>query len=131
MCFDRVGGPIHISVRRTAVEYPSQLPALPWDGQTIQRSSTKHAEREEIRADVFRTTPEDNMLSMSQDDRRFMQIMNAGTRKNHGGNWEIPLPFRTPNTTMPNNHPLAVNRLSGLLCTFKRKAKTKEDYFQL
>ena len=29
MCLDRVGGPIHISVRLTAVEYPSQLSALP------------------------------------------------------------------------------------------------------
>ena len=145
MCLDRVGRPIHISVCCTAVEYPSQLSALPWDSQTIQRSSTKHevvpcpnqfkvkekyAEREEIGADVFRTTPEDNMLSMSQDDRRFMQIMNAGTRKNHRGNWEIPLPFRTPNIAMPNNRPLAVNRLNGLLRTFKRKPKMKEDYFQ-
>ena len=42
MCLDRVGGPIHISVRRTVVEYPSQLSALPWDSQTIQRSSIKH-----------------------------------------------------------------------------------------
>ena len=67
---------------------------------------------------------------MSQDDRHFMQIMNADTCKNHGGNWEMPLPFRTPNITMPNNRPLAVNRLNGLLRTFKRKPKMKEDYFQ-
>ena len=59
-----------------------------------------------------------------------MQIMDAGTRKNHRGNWEIPLPFRTPNIAMPNNRPLAVNRLNGLLRTFKRKPKMKEDYFQ-
>ena len=145
MCLDRVGGPIHISVRRTAVEYPDQLSALPWDSRSIQRSSTKHevvpcpyhfkvkekyTEREEIGANIFRTTPDDNMVSMSQDDRRFMQIMNAGTRKNHRGNWEMPLPFRTPNIAMPNNRPLAVNRLNGLLRTFKRKPKMKEDYFQ-
>ena len=96
MYLDRVGGPIHISVRRTAVEYPNQSSALPWDNQTIQRSSAKrevvpcpnhfkvkekYAEREEIGAGVFKTTPEDNMLSMSQDDQRFMQIMNAGTHQ--------------------------------------------------
>ena len=146
MCLDRVGGPIHISARRTAVDYPDKRLALSRDGQTIHCSSTikqevvpcpnhfkvkeKYTEKEEIGADIFRTTPEDNMLSMSQDDRRFMQIMNAGTHKNHRGNWEMPLPFRTPNIAMPNNRPLAVNRLNGLLRTFKRKPKMKEDYFQ-
>ena len=30
MCLDRVGGPIHISARRTAVEYPDKRLALPW-----------------------------------------------------------------------------------------------------
>ena len=30
MCLDRVGGPIHISACRTAVEYPDKRLALPW-----------------------------------------------------------------------------------------------------
>ena len=42
----------------------------------------------------------------------------------------MPLPFRSPNIRMPNNRPLAVNRLNGLLRTLKRKPKMKEDYFQ-
>ena len=91
MCLDRVGGPIHISVRRTAVEYPDKLLALHFCSSTKHKVvpcpnhfkvKEKYAEREEI-ADVFRTTPEDNMPSMTQDERSFMQIMNAGTRKNH------------------------------------------------
>lgn len=41
MCLNRVGGPIHISAHRTAVEYPDKLLTLPWDGQTIHRSSAK------------------------------------------------------------------------------------------
>ena len=146
MCLDRIGGPIHISAHRTAVAYPDKRLALSWDGQTIHCSSAikhevlpcpnhfkvkdKYTEKEEIGTDIFRTTPEANMLSMSQNNPYFMQIMNAGTHKNHGGNWEMPLPFRTPNIAMPNNHPLAVNRLNGLLRTFKRKPKMKEDYFQ-
>ena len=40
MCLDRVGWPIHVSARRTAVEYPDKCLALIWDGQTIHRSST-------------------------------------------------------------------------------------------
>ena len=42
----------------------------------------------------------------------------------------MPLSFRTPNIATPNSHPLAVNCLNGLLHTFKRKPKMKEDYFQ-
>ena len=125
-------------MHRTAVKYP--ILCLPWDDHTIHRSSMKHevvpcsnhfkvkekyTVKKEIGADVFRTTPEDNMLSMSQDDRRFIQIMNAGTHKNQSGNWEMPLPFRCPNIAMPNNRLLAVNRLNGLLRTFKRKPKMK------
>ena len=82
MCLDRIGGPIHISARRTAVEYPDKRLALPWDGQTINCSSTfkhevvpcpnhfkvkeKYMEKEKIGADIFRTTPEDNMLHVAR-----------------------------------------------------------------
>ena len=87
-------------------------------------------ERGEIEADLFRTTPDDNTVSLSQEDRRFLEIMEAMIHKNQRGNWEMPLPFRSLNTAMPNNRSLAVNRLNSLLRTFKKKPKMKEDYFQ-
>ena len=49
------------------------------------------------------------------------------TQKNQQGNWKMPLPFRSYTTLMPNNRPLAVNRL---LRNLNRKPKMKEDYFQ-
>lgn len=145
MCLDRVGGPIHISARRTAVEYPDQHLRFSSISQPENRSPVNHevfpcpnhfkikekfVERGEIEADLFRTTPDDNTVSLSREDRRFLEIMEAMIHKNQRGNWEMPLPFRSLNTAMPNNRSLAVNRLNSLLRTFKKKPKMKEDYFQ-
>ena len=46
------------------------------------------------------------------------------------GNWEIPLPLRNENMTMPNNRVQALNRLNGLLRTFKRKPGMQSDYLR-
>ena len=55
--------------------------------------------------------------------------MESGIHKNAKGNWEMRLPLRSCDVTMPNNWSLAVSCLNGLLCTFKKKPKTKKDYF--
>ena len=84
MCLDQVGGLIHISAPCTAVEYPNKTPCplpLPWDAQTIHCSSTikyevvpcldhfkvkeKYTEKEEMGAEIFRTTPEDILSKMT------------------------------------------------------------------
>ncbi|PFX27723.1 hypothetical protein AWC38_SpisGene7574 [Stylophora pistillata] len=145
MCLNRVGGPIHISARRTAVEYPDPTLSFSWSSEDIRCNSAKHeivpcpnqykireryAEKGEIGADLFRTTPDDNMVSMSRKDRRFLDIMETGIQKNQSGNWKMPLPFRRPNFAMPDNRSLAVNRLNSLLRTLKKKPKMKEDYLQ-
>lgn len=70
------------------------------------------------------------MVSISREERRFLDIMVTGIQKNRCGNWQTPLPFRRPNIAMPDNQSLVVNRLNGLLCTSKKKSKMKEDYFQ-
>ena len=144
MCLDRVGGPVHISAHHTVVEYSNKHLDLPWSSQAANRSPTQHevtlcpnhfkikekyAEKGEIGADLFQTTPDDNMVSMSQEDKRFLEIMEMEIYKNKRGNWKMPLPFRSSNRVMPNNRSLAVNHLKGLLNTFKKKLKMKEEYF--
>ncbi|CAH3028463.1 unnamed protein product, partial [Porites evermanni] len=37
---------------------------------------------------LFQSTPGNNLVSMSQEDKRFLKIMETGTRKNQQGNWE-------------------------------------------
>ena len=42
MCLDRVGGPVHISAHRTAVEYSNKHLGLPWSTQAALHSPTQH-----------------------------------------------------------------------------------------
>ena len=68
-------------------------------------------------------------MTLSIEDRRFINIMENGIRKNMQGNWEMPLPFPSHNRPMPNNRGYALKRLNSLLQTLKQKAKMGKDYF--
>ena len=89
-----------------------------------------HLTESENQNDVYHTTPEDNDAALSQEDRQFLKIVEKGIHKNALGNWEIPLPLRNENMTMPNNRVQALNRLNGLLRTFKRKPGMQSDYLR-
>ncbi|CAB4017795.1 Hypothetical predicted protein [Paramuricea clavata] len=137
MCLDRVGGPVNISSRSTVVQLPP--PTLVIEPR-VQHEEGAHANlethpgfrtvtcpnyfevkdeikdhSEKTKSDVYRTTPEDNEIGLSWDDRQFLHIMEKGIHKNEYGNWEMPLPFRSPNVTMPNNREQAMSRLQSLL----------------
>ena len=62
----------------------------------------RYAEKGEIRVNLFQSTPGDNLVSMSQDDKRFLRMMELGTHKNQQGNREMSMPFCLPTTFMPN-----------------------------
>ena len=143
VCLDRVGGPVHISVHRSTVD--ALKPTLNDQERCLDstRSSNyeiapcpnhfvikeEYAGGEQIAPDVYRTTANDNEVSLSQEDRRFLEVMNQSIHKNTKGNWEMPLPFRSSNVSMPNNRSLAVSRLNSLLRSFKRNPQLEKDYF--
>ena len=126
----------HISARRIKVNHleepiwsaTPQYQVLPCPNYF--KIKEKFSNKAEIGANLYRTTADDNMIGMSQEDWRFLEIMEAGIHKNERGNWEMPLPSRPPNNRMPNNRSLVVNRLNGLLRTLKKTSKMKEDYLQ-
>ena len=89
-----------------------------------------HFTGKENQDDVYYTTPEDNDPALSREDRQFLKIVEEGIHKNASGNWEMPLPFRSENIVMPNNRAQALNRLNGLLRTFKRKPHMQRDYLR-
>ena len=53
--------------------------------------------------DVFITSGEDNDVSLSCEDRNFLDITETGVHKNGQGNWEMPLSFRHKYGYLPNN----------------------------
>ena len=79
--------------------------------------------------DVYRVTGRDNDVTLSIQDRRFIDIVENGIYKNVQGNWEMPLPSRSRNASMPNNRGYALKRLNSLLQTLKLKPKIEKDYF--
>ena len=141
MCLDLVGGPAHVLVRRTSLlsacftsskrrmVEPQRYELVPCPNQLrVKESFSKQDQGTE--SDIFRVTREDNDVSLSCEDRRFLEIMEANIHKNDYGNWEMPLPFRHKEVEMPNNRSQAVNRLSGLILTLRRKPQMEKDYFE-
>ena len=76
---------------------------------------------DEIKNDIYHTTPEDKDVSMSWEDRQFIQIMEEGIYKNEACNWVMPFPFRLRNVVMPDNREQAMSRL---------KPQMEKDYVE-
>ena len=158
-CLDLKDGPIHVHAKRTSVVTDSEVDVastgdlIPFNLTThvartgvnkgaeyeivtcpntmnFFESFTESSDAKNTAEDVYRVTQNDNDVGLSIEDRRFMEIMEKGIHKNKFGNWEMPLPFRSQNVSMPNNRGYAVKRLNGLLRTFKRKPQMEKDYVE-
>ena len=71
---------------------------------------------------------EDN-TTHSVEDRKFLQILEEGIKKDTGGRWEMPLPFRdkTP-LHLPDNRPHCLRRMMSLKRKFEKDPKLFKDY---
>ena len=69
-----------------------------------------------------------NSQALSQDDRRFLAIVEQGIRHYEDGHYELPLPLKETSASLPNNQEVALRRLSQLKRRFKSDQKYKEDY---
>lgn len=97
MCLDLVGGPTHVLVRRTnllsasptnsrsRMVEPQCYELIPCPNQLRVKES--FSERDQgTESDIFRTTREDNDVSLSCEDRRFLEIVEANIHRNDHGN---------------------------------------------
>ena len=69
------------------------------------------------------------MVGASQEDKRFLQILEEGA-KLANGLYEIPLPFRRVGVQLPNNKVQAEKRLTSLKKKMARNNKFKDDYIE-
>lgn len=53
-------------------------------------------------------------MSLSQEDRKFLEKAEDGICHGEDAHYEMPLPFKNENFQLPNNRPAAEQRLSGL-----------------
>ena len=63
---------------------------------------------------------------LSQEDRKFLEIVKDGVRHLPDDHYEIPLPVKDKNLTLPNNRAMALIHLKPL----KRKFQSSESYRQ-
>lgn len=59
-----------------------------------------------VESDIFWNTQEDNDVSLSCEDQRFLEIIEVNIHRNDDGNWEMPLPFRLKDVKIPNSKTL-------------------------
>ena len=65
---------------------------------------------------------------MSQDDKKFLSILEKDIRQREDGHYEMPLPFREETPVLPNNKALALHRLQKLQTRLENNKKYCEDY---
>lgn len=141
MCLNYLNGPVHIEARRTSTTSSSSneahVAAAPTstkvDGveyYVVPCPNQMKITDSVTGSNVFCSTPLDNEVSLSIEDRKFIEMMEKQIRKNSTGHWEMPLPFRQTDTALPNNRVQAVHRLNGLLKTLKRKPQMEKDYLE-
>ena len=66
--------------------------------------------------------------SESVEDKRFRDTLTANIHRNEKGNWEMPLPFKIDDVSLPNNREQCLKRLLGIKRKLLKKAKTLELY---
>lgn len=76
---------------------------------------------------IFVKTKDDDKISLSVDDRKFLEIMDTSFEKDRNSHWTAPLPFKEQRPILPNNKVLALKRAHSLDVSL-RKNPTKRDH---
>ncbi|XP_040298329.1 uncharacterized protein LOC121009343 [Bufo bufo] len=77
---------------------------------------------------VFCTTPDDDKLALSMDDKEFIKIMDDEFFKDASNHWVAPLPFRAVRARLPDNREQALSRFISLQRTLKNKPEMKSHF---
>ena len=65
---------------------------------------------------------------LSQEDRKFLAIIECGIHHCEDGHYEMPLPLRVSAPTLPNNRTVTLRRLIQLKRRFQTDRRYKDDY---
>ncbi|XP_041458034.1 uncharacterized protein LOC121410188 [Lytechinus variegatus] len=65
---------------------------------------------------------------MSIEDHRFLHLLEEGIVKRQDGHYEMPLPLKTDNVSLPSNRQVAEKRWRQLTARFKKKPQFLNDY---
>ena len=81
------------------------------------------------KTDIFATSPDDEKLAWSWEDRKFMDLLEREVHCNEAGNFEFPLPFRSSlNPFMLDNRMTVLNRFRNLQTRFSKDENLRLKY---
>ena len=67
--------------------------------------------------------------AMSNEDHKFLEIMNSGVAFTDG-HYQLPLPFRNSDVTMPINKVQAIRKAQSLKKKLKNNEHFRQDYIK-
>ncbi|XP_070203556.1 uncharacterized protein [Littorina saxatilis] len=94
----------------------------------VYKSSVKEASASDLLFAIERDFVDLEVGQTSQDDVRFLKIVQDNVTINSEGHYEMPLPFRSDNPTLTNNRGAALKRVLGLKRQFERRPEYLRDY---
>ena len=104
VCLGKVHQPDVISVNKTSVLMNGRSThLLPCENEFLVEEEP-----------IFQRTPGDEKPGLSIEDRKFLDIMDAGFQRTSEGQWQAPLPFRDRRPVLPDNKTLALKRAGSL-----------------
>lgn len=78
--------------------------------------------------DFSDTQPKGGDVKMSQEDHRFLSIVQSGISQCEDGHFQLPLPVKEDELVLPNNRPAALKRLTQLKSKMRRNLNFRSDY---
>ncbi|XP_061166393.1 uncharacterized protein LOC133175314 [Saccostrea echinata] len=104
VCLGKVHQPEVISVNKTSVLMNGRSThLLPCENEFLVEEEP-----------IFQRIPGDEKPGLSIEDRKFLDIMDAGFQRTSDGQWQAPLPFRDCRPVLPDNKSLALRRARSL-----------------
>ncbi|XP_070181214.1 uncharacterized protein [Littorina saxatilis] len=122
VAFDGVGSSMHVVVKPGSRQEESAAHVYKIQVDEVSCTDLLHV--------MERDFADSDTGSMSQDDLKFMKIVKENVKVNEAGHYEMPLPFRPEQPSLPDNRGAAVKRLMGLKRQFEKKPGYREDYIK-
>jgi hypothetical protein len=97
-------------------------------GWTLCGGKEKTQQHRSLMTDICKTDEDEfSQTKVSQEDLRFIDILEKNTTRDENGNYQMPLPFKE-RPSLPNNYQQAEKRLEGLKRKFKKDHAYKTEY---
>lgn len=121
---------VTVTTAQTQTEDSQNQPPLAATVAYVYRTKAVEATTTDLLHLMERDFIEQEIGKRSQDEVKFLQIVEEKIKVNEDGKYEMPLPFRHGDPPLPDNRSAAVNRARTLRQQLMKNPKKREHYVQ-